>query len=128
MRFPDEFGKDDWPAYFTKSVNFRANNHWAIPLLEKKKWKDGLGTLSVSTDPYMLACAIDLTALNWSSISDRSVFEILTAGSLFYRTRKIHRPKEWWRPVWFARFAKGLWYTGKPSRSWSAARAAWAIR
>ena len=106
VKFPDTFKSDDWPLYFTKSVNIRNHNTWVIPLLEKKKWKEGLSTAAVSTDSYLLACAVDLTALHWRNLSERSVFEILAPGALFYYTRKIHRPKEWWRAIWFTRFAK----------------------
>lgn len=57
---------------------------------------------------FTLALALDVTAMQWERHKQVTPWVLLSAGRMMYPFRGITKPPEFWRAVWFSRYAESL--------------------
>ena len=84
---PSEFEIKDWVPYLKGAILRETGKEWK-PMYGTwtKKFKDLTeeGEYN-SIDPFLLALAVDVIALNWSSMKVVAPWEVLSPGRLFYQ-------------------------------------------
>lgn len=108
MKTPDQFKIKDWQTYLFSAVRREYDPAWKPKSHMVAAWTRVLKNLTQSKeydtlDPFVLALALDVIALEWGNVAVTSPWEILAPGKLFYRFSG--RSKAFWRAVWFSRYA-----------------------
>ena len=106
MRTPNQFTVKEWQAYLFDAVRRETGAAWGPRPHTIASWTKVLkNLLADGVDCVMLALALDVLALDWSSHTTSSPWELLAPGSLFFEFRRRPRPRAFWRAAWFSRFA-----------------------
>lgn len=107
IKTPPQFSIKDWQHYVFAAVKREIRKPWNVKPHVIAAWTRKLkDLLRDEVNPYMLALAIDVLALNWDSWKMTSPWEVLAPGSLFLPFRRYLRPMPFWRAVWFSRYAR----------------------
>jgi len=104
VKVPSEFSAHDWLKYLRDELR-RRDVDYDPPTYVEKGWVNGFAALKRDgVDPYTLAIATDVLAMDW--VGDEDPWWALSARQLLRPLRLYGRPPEFWRYVWFSRFAR----------------------
>ncbi len=108
MKIPSEFKTKDWVSYLKLAVQRETGKQWKPKAHMIAAWTRVFKNLTQSKeydgiDPFLLALAIDVIALEWLGGDVISPWEVLAPGKLFYQF--VGKSKAFWRAVWFSRYA-----------------------
>lgn len=108
MNTPDRFKIHDWQAHLFNAVRRETRSGWKPKSTIVAAWTRVIKNLTENKehetiDPFVLALALDVIALEWGDHVVVSPWEVLAPGRLFYRFSG--RSKAFWRAVYFSRYA-----------------------